>query len=254
MSYTVGQLAKLAKVSVRTLHHYDEIGLLKPSFHAVNGYRMYEKEELLKLQQILFFRELGFELEEIKKVVGAKNFSQMQALSKHKSHLQSVIRRYKQLVKTIDKTMKHLKGEETMTDPDIYHGFSEEKQKEYEDYLVDSYGESAKKLIDESKKRTSKFKKQDYENIRLEFDSIAKDLIDAINQGLLEDSEKVQMIVKRHYQVVSKFYEASKELYIGLGDIYVNHPDFKKMFDGYDPRLADFLKKAMKVFAEHSLS
>ncbi|MCH9631648.1 MAG: HTH-type transcriptional activator mta [Chlamydiia bacterium] len=253
MSYTVKELASLANISVRTLHHYDEVDLLKPAYHAVNGYRMYEEEQLLLLQQILFFKELGFELKKIREIVSATSFNKLKALSAHKTALLSSIRRYKSLVKTIDKTIMHIKGEIHMKDQEIYQGFSEEKQKEYEGYIVDNYGDSAKKWIEESKKRTSKFTKEDFAMIKQEFEDIHLALTRAIKDRLSEDADLVQILVKRHYQLVSRFYDPTKELYLGLAEVYTEHPDFKKMFDDFDPRLAGFLKAAIKVFAEKNL-
>ena len=107
MAYTVAKLAQLSGISVRTLHWYDEIGLLKPAYHGSNGYRYYEEEQLLTLQQILFFRELGFELKQIQKILGRTDFDQIVALRSHRQVLQKNLERTQKLIKTIDKTSKH---------------------------------------------------------------------------------------------------------------------------------------------------
>src|ERR1700730_4682473 len=104
MAYTVTKLAKISGVSVRTLHWYDEVGLLKPAYYGSNGYRYYEEEQLLILQQILFFRELGFELKQIRRVLGRSDFDKMVALSSHRQVLQTNIEKTRKLIKTIDKT------------------------------------------------------------------------------------------------------------------------------------------------------
>lgn len=137
MAYTVQKLAKISGVSVRTLHFYDEIGLLKPAYIEANGYRYYEEKQLLLLQQILFFRELGFELKQIQKILGKGDFDKVAALHSHKKVLQTNIERTKQLIKTIEKTINHLSGEKKMKDPEIYHGFSKEKQEEYEKQIIE---------------------------------------------------------------------------------------------------------------------
>ena len=129
--YTVKQLAKLAGVSVRTLHYYDEIGLLKPSSVGGNGYRHYEEEALLKLQQILFYRELELSLDEIKAVVGRPDFDVLSALQSHREALQGRVERLKRLIQTVDKTINHLKGNETMNAKGLFEGFSEEEQEKY---------------------------------------------------------------------------------------------------------------------------
>src|SRR5271169_4001554 len=110
MVYTVTKLAKISGVSVRTLHWYDEVGLLKPAYHGANGYRYYEEEQLLMLQQILFFRELGFELKQIEAILKRSDFDKMTTLSAHRQVLQKNVERTKRLINTIDRTIEHLKG------------------------------------------------------------------------------------------------------------------------------------------------
>jgi DNA-binding transcriptional MerR regulator len=132
VSYTVNKLAKLSGVSVRTLHFYDEIGLLKPAYYGDNKYRYYEEEQLLMLQQILFYRELGVPLNDIQKILQCESFDKIEALKSHKNILISNLERMQNLIKTIDKTITHLRGESTMKDNEFYYGFDSEKQKGYE--------------------------------------------------------------------------------------------------------------------------
>jgi MerR family transcriptional regulator, thiopeptide resistance regulator len=106
MVYTVKKLAELAGISIRTIRYYDEIGLLKPAYYGENGYRYYEDTQLLVLQQILFFRELGFELKQIRKILGRNDFDKIAALHSHKKVLQKDVERIRQLIKTIEKTIK----------------------------------------------------------------------------------------------------------------------------------------------------
>ena len=114
MAYTVKKIAELSGVSIRTLHFYDEIGLLKPAYHGNQGKRLYEEKELLLLQQILFFRELGFPLKDIQKILRKKDFDQLVTLTSHKQVLMKNLERTKQLIETIEKTIKHLKGKQKM--------------------------------------------------------------------------------------------------------------------------------------------
>jgi DNA-binding transcriptional MerR regulator len=125
--YMVKEVAKLSRVSVRALHHYDEIGLLKPAFVGPNGYRYYGRDELLRLQQILFHRELGFPLEEIQKVLGAPDFDRIAALRAHRERLVGEVRRYRKLVRTLDATLTALEGDTDMDDKAMYRGFSPKK-------------------------------------------------------------------------------------------------------------------------------
>src|SRR5581483_11843621 len=124
MAYTVKQVAKMSGVSVRALHFYDEIGLLKPACYGRNGYRFYEEPQLLTLQQILFYRELGFELKKIQGLLGRPSFQKLAALQSHREALNKKLARTRQLVETIDKTIQHLKGKKKMKSRQMFAGFS----------------------------------------------------------------------------------------------------------------------------------
>lgn len=256
MAYTVKKLSSISGVSVRTLHWYDEVGLLKPAYHGQNGYRYYEEEQLLLLQQILFFRELDFSLDEIRRIVNGSAFDQMHALSVHKKALQDSLARTKKLIKTIDKTLLHIRGETKMKNAEFYYGFDSEKQKTYEKELREMLKEKdyqGEDLIEESKKRTKNWKKADWESYQVDSDLIHKQLTEAMKQGLSLDSKEVQEIVGQHFALISRFYDPTKEVYIGLSEMYLEHPDFRKFYDAYDTNLAEFLAKAMKVYAEAHL-
>jgi DNA-binding transcriptional MerR regulator len=124
MAYTVKQVAAMSRVSVRTLHFYDETGLLKPAFYGANAYRYYEESQLLMLQQILFYRELGFELKQIKAIIGRKGFEKVRALQSHRKVLENNITKTRRLIETIDKTIQHLKGKGKMKDQEMFVGFT----------------------------------------------------------------------------------------------------------------------------------
>ena len=124
MAYTVKQVAAMSGVSVRTLHFYDETGLLEPAYHGANGYRFYEEPQLLTLQQILFYRELGFELKRIKQILGRADFEKVAALQSHRKVLQKNLSRTRTLIETIDKTIQHLKGIKKMKSKEMFAGFS----------------------------------------------------------------------------------------------------------------------------------
>jgi DNA-binding transcriptional MerR regulator len=123
MGYTVKQVAEMSGVSVRALHFYDETGLLKPAYQGANGYRYYEEAQLLMLQQILFYRELGFELKEIKAILSRPDFEKIAALRSHREVLEQDLARTRQLIATIDNTMEHLKGTKKMATEEMFTGF-----------------------------------------------------------------------------------------------------------------------------------
>ena len=124
MAYTVKQVSRMSGVSVRTLHFYDETGLLKPAFHGANGYRFYEESQLLSLQQILFYRELGFELKQIERILGRADFEKVAALQSHRKILQKNLARTRTLIETIDKTIEHMRGTKKMKSEEMFAGFS----------------------------------------------------------------------------------------------------------------------------------
>jgi len=143
MAYTVKQLAAMSGVSVRTLHFYDETGLLEPAYCGENGYRFYEKQQLLTLQQILFYRELGFELKQIKQVLGRADFEVATALLAHRKVLTKNFTRTRRLIQTIDKTVKHLKGSTRMSGEEMFRGFKVAVGKDRFDEPIEISGEPA---------------------------------------------------------------------------------------------------------------
>jgi DNA-binding transcriptional MerR regulator len=253
MAYTVKNLARISGVSVRTLHFYDETGLLKPAYHGANGYRYYEEEQLLMLQQILFFRELGFELKRIRKIIGSSHFDKIVALRSHRQVLEKDGRRIKKLINTIDETIEHLNGKKKMKDQNMYHGFSKEKQAEYEKELIGHFGEKARTHIAESHRKMKNWTKADWEKSGREFDQICKDLVKTKQEGLQTGSEEVQSLVRRHYQWLKKFWTPTRESYSGHSQFIVES-DLRKAYDAYHPELAEFLAAAMKAFANRELS
>ncbi|MFZ4674077.1 MAG: MerR family transcriptional regulator [Chlamydiia bacterium] len=256
MTYTVQKLAKLSGVSVRTLHYYDEIGLLSPAFVESNGYRYYGEKQLLELQQILFFRELGFELKKIQKILGKGDFDKVAALRSHRNVLYSNIERTEKLIQTIDKTIDHLTGGKKMKDQEMYCGFlTKEQQAEYQQYLKNRLGPEDS-TIEESENNVKNWTKGDWEKSNKEFDAICKALAKAMEEGLKIDSPEVQSIVALHHKWIKQFWTPNRESYKGLGLGYMEF-EWRKAFASYDPhhpRLAKFLAKAMEVFADRELS
>jgi DNA-binding transcriptional MerR regulator len=206
MAYTVNQLAKASGVSIRTLRFYDQIGLLKPAYHGDNGYRYYEEEQLLMLQQILFFRELGFELKKIQENLGRSDFDKISALQSHKKFLKKEAERMCSLIETIEKTIKHLKGEKSMKEQDMYFGFSKEKQAEYEKEIIERFGEQGKLHVEESRQNVKNWKKSNWDASKNAFVSICNELTAMLENHYSEDSKEVQEIIHRHYECLKQFW------------------------------------------------
>ncbi|MEJ0005929.1 MAG: MerR family transcriptional regulator [Steroidobacteraceae bacterium] len=162
---TVKQLAAISGVTVRTLHHYDEIGLLAPASVGANGYRFYGRKEQLRLQQILFHRELGVPLSAIAELLDLEAENQIAVLTQHREKLETERERYRALIDTIDHTILDLKGEGTMQNADLYKGFSPEKQAGYEAWLIERYGEPMREDIEHSRKSFAKMSPSEREAV-----------------------------------------------------------------------------------------
>ena len=246
MAYTVNKLAKLSGVSARTLRFYDEIGLLKPAYVGDNDYRYYEEEQLLMLQQILFYRELDFPLSEIQRIVSSDTFDKIESLQSHKRILEQGLGRTKQMIKTVNKTISHLRGKEKMKNEELYYGFDSEKQKKYEKQLI-AEGVVTQEYLDEYKKKLTS---NDKDKFIEEGKKINDDLISSMNKGLKPSSQEVQAIMRRHHAWVG--WNPTKEGYIGLSERYLT-PEFKKFYDQLHPKLLNFVVEAMQIFAEREL-
>ncbi|ANN97189.1 TPA: MerR family transcriptional regulator [Legionella pneumophila] len=253
MAYTINQLARLSGVSTRTLRFYDEIALLKPAYYGGNQYRYYKEEQLLMLQQILFFRELGFPLNDIQQIMSSDDFDKIESLKRHKSALESSLERTATLIKTIDKTISHLRGKIIMRDAEMYDGFDPIKQQEHEKYMLET-GVISQKQIDDSWTRVSHWKKSNWEQFKNAGEKLNLELANALAKGVRTDSDEVQALIQEHYDWVNNFWTPTKETYLGLGKMYLDHPDFRLFYNKYHPGLVDYLVAAMRVFAERKLS
>ena len=244
--YTVQQLAKLAGVTVRTLHHYDHIGLLKPSSRNSARYRFYGETELLRLQQILFFKELDFNLEDIARIIDSPGFDPVDALEAHRKELQNRAERLDALLETIDKTIKRLKGEKIeMVDEELYGGLSKDQ--------AEAYAEEAKrrwdpKVVNESNAKVKKWPKKKWASVNKELDEILKQLSALIGTPVADP--EVQALIARHHAHLNNFFEVKPNMYRGLGKLYVEDPRFHAYFEKYRAGLADYLAEGIAFYCD----
>ncbi len=256
--WTVKQVAKLSGVSVRTLHHYDEIGLLKPACVGANGYRYYGRDELLRLQQVLFHRELGFSLEEIGRVLDAAGFDRVAALKAHRGRLAADVARYRRLMKTIDQTLAALEGEQAMDEKGIYAGFDfdPKKQAAREARLIERFGEGVRPAIEKSLEILAQTSKADLQARKAEQDAIEAGLVEALAGGVPADSAGVQALMRRQHAWVAAWWgvKPGRQSFTGLGRTYVEDAEFRARYDAIAPGLSEYLCEGMKVFAERELS
>lgn len=248
---TVKQLAAISGVTVRTLHHYDEIGLLKPAYVGENGYRYYERSQLLRLQQILFQREFGVPLNEIADLLDMEGEDQVGVLMRHRERLEAEAKRYADLIQTIDRTIDGIKGHDDMKNADLYRGFSAEKQAEYEAWLIERYGDPMKAEIERSRKAMAKMSEAEQKAAMQELHDVEQALAEGLRRGVDPVSDVVDGMIRRHRAWVAAAWDkpCPPEAYIGLADLYLSHPDFVKRYETIEPGFADWLTSAMKAHA-----
>jgi len=250
-TYTVKQLAKLAGVSVRTLHHYDHIELLRPSSRSPAGYRLYQRGDLLRLQQILFFKELDFSLAKIRNILDDPDFDEVKALEDHRQLLEQRSKRIALLINTIDNTLTRLTEDTIMplTDAELYEGFTDEEIQTMKQEVKDSYDPETIKIADQNVRNMSKTQ---FQNAKEEGETIAREIAELMGQDAA--SPEVQVLIARHHALNEQFYPTSAEVYTGLGQMYTQDDRFRAYYDKYRPGLADFMAEAMAYYAEHTLA
>jgi MerR family transcriptional regulator, thiopeptide resistance regulator len=252
MAYTVKQLARMSGVSVRTLHFYDEVGLLKPAFHGANRYRFYEEAQVLTLQQILFYRKLGFELKQIKKILSRRDFDKIDALESHRKVLRRNLAETRKLIETIDKTIEHLKGTKIMKTKEMFAGFDAEQQAKHEQYLIERYGDSMKDGIARSKERVQNWTKKDWEKSSEAFAGICQELVALMRRELPAESPETQKVIRRHFDWLKQFWTPNSESYAGHSCLIVDS-ELRKAYEAFDPALPEFAAGAIREFAEKQL-
>ena len=232
---------------MRTLHYYDSIGLLTPPQVGKNGYRYYDDPSLLRLQQILFYREIGLELNQIQDILDSPNFDLLLALQSHRTVLREKIARLEALVNTVDTTIMHLAGEIKMSDKKMFQAFSEDKQKDYERRARLQYGPEK---VNESVKRWKSYTEAEKAKVFQEGNAIYSDLIAAIDAGQAPESVEVQTILIRWHDHLRYFYEPTLEILRGLGELYNTEPEFIANFKAMHPDLPAFIQNAVTVYVD----
>jgi DNA-binding transcriptional MerR regulator len=242
---TIKQLSTLAGVTPRTLHHYDQIGLLKPSRIGENGYRYYGDESMLHLQQILFYRELGLPLEEIKKIMGRRDFEVLAALESHKGELSKRIQRLEHLVKTVENTISYLKGQKEMSSKQIFSGFTPEEEEKYAREAEQLYDPET---VRESNRKWKAYGKEKQQAILAESGQIYVEMTAAMPKGA--DSPEAQALVERWRKNMDYFWTPSLEQLVGLAEMYTNDPRFRANYDALHPQLAEFILAAVTIYVD----
>lgn len=237
----VKEVADLSGVSVRTLHYYDEIGILCPGETTAKGYRIYTDEDLQVLQQILFFKEMGFPLKKIHEIIHSADFDRIEAMEMHRSALLEKRSRLDRMLETVEKTIKNAKGEGNMTNEERFEGF-DFSQNPYEEEAREKYGDQA---VDES---WQAIKKMDPEKIK-EQTGIIYTKLAKLRKGD-PSSPEAQEAIEEWYHFLNRIGHYPPEAFRGLGQLYVDDERFTQNIDQYGEGLAAFMKEAMTSFAD----
>ncbi len=241
--HTVKQLAEIAGVTPRTLHHYDRIGLLKPTSIGKNGYRFYGDETLYRLQQILFYRELGFALKDIKTVIEAADFEVLGALKSHRAALQGEVKRLHRLIRTIDNTAERLKGNGNMEPKRLFEGFSDAEQVELEAEAAERWDAD---IVHSSNKRWKGYSARERQRILDNGNALYAELAAVMPKGA--SSPEAQELMRRWRKHMEYFWSPTDEQLLGLADLYNEDPQFKANYERFAAGLASFMREAVRVY------
>ena len=249
MEYTVQKLGKMAGVSTRTLRYYDEIGILKPARINSSGYRIYGKQEVNRLQQILFYRELGVSLQCIKDILTSQSLNSTNALKEHRKKLLAKREQLELLIANVDKTIAEAEGRIIMRDKEKFEGFKQkmidENEKKFGKEIREKYGNEQ---IDKSNKVFKNLTKEQYDNL----EKLGHDVIDTLKAAFLTGGPAGKLAQKAadlHHQWLSLSWgEYTKEAHAGVAQMYVDDERFTAYYDKYQPGLAKFLRDAVLIY------
>lgn len=249
MEYTIQKLARLAGISTRTLRYYDEIGILKPARTTSSGYRIYGQNEVDRLQQILFYRELDFSLEQIMSIVTKPDFDATQALIEHRERLLARREQLDTLLSTVDRTIAMNEGRMTMSDKQKFEGFKrkliEENEEKYGTEIREKYGDDT---VNRSNAKLESMTEAEY----AEVERLQEEMFAALREGMASGDPAgaaAQKAAQLHKEWLTFYWDQySKEAHAGLAEMYVADERFKAYYDRHGTGTAEFLRDAIAFF------
>lgn len=253
MEYTVRKFGEMAGVSPRTLRYYDEIGILRPARINASGYRIYGPEEVDRLQQILFYRELGVDLATIRHIMEAPSFNKIMALKEHRKSLLTKQKQLERLIANVDKTIAAAEGGIAMSDEEKFAGFKEkmlaENEEKYGKEIREKYGETR---VEESYQKLRTMTKEQY----TEFEKLTAEIKDTLKAALATGDpagELAQKAAELHRRwLMFTWSDYSKEAHAGLAQMYVEDERFKAYYDKEQPGTAAFLRDAILIYTGYT--
>lgn len=251
VEYTVQKLGQLAGVSTRTLRYYDKIGLLQPSRINSNGYRIYGQPEVKRLQQILFYKELGVSLDTIKEILSSPTFLEEKALREHRKKLIEKRNQIEQLIINVEKTIAESEGRIFMSNKERFEGFKQnlvtENEKKYGKEIREKYG---KDTVEQSNAKLMNLSEEDYQKVTVLEQQIKDVLAEAFSTGD-PAGPLAQQAADLHKQWICYFWPTySKEAHAGLAQMYVDDERFTAYYDKEQPGTAEFLRDAITIYTK----
>ncbi len=248
MSYSVGQVAELAGVTVRTLHHYGQIGLLEPQDRTGTGYRRYSEDDLDRLRHILFYRELGFSLDDIATILRDPGAGTGAHLRRQRQLLTDRITRLRAMVEAVDKELEaHTMGIQ-LTPEEKFEIFGPDYSEDYETEAEQRWGDTD--AWRQSQQRTAKLSKQDWVEIKEAGDDLNRRLAAAMVAGAASDSAEAMDLAEEHRRSIEVFYDCGYQMHRGLGDMYLADERFTRTYEQVAPGLAQWLRDAIHANAD----
>jgi MerR family transcriptional regulator, thiopeptide resistance regulator len=251
VSWSIQDVARLAGISSRTLRHYDAIGLLVPARVGSNGYRYYDRPQLLRLQHILLLRELGVGLAAIAEVLDGGR-DELDALRAHHQRLQAESDRLSRLADTVARTIAERQGGTEMAAEELFAGFAQ-KRAELEGELVERYGDEVREHFAESERRTRSWTALDYASAGQYWTDLEARILAQLRAGTRPEDPEVQDLIDEHHAAVARFWTPTRDSYAGLDRLYVEHPEFRSRYDAQHPDLGGYLRDAIEVYARARL-
>jgi MerR family transcriptional regulator, thiopeptide resistance regulator len=253
LGYSVGEVADLTGVTVRALHHYDSMGLLRPSQRNEAGYRFYDPADLERLQRILFYRELGFSLANIGAILSDPKMNAAAHLRRQHKLLKDQIRRLQAMVAAVEHTMEVQKMGISLTPEERFEVFGEFSPEDYAEEAEQRWGNTDAYV--QSQKRAASYSKDDWLRIKSEGSELEARFAAALRNGVVTDSKEAMQLAEEHRQQITKnFYDCSLQMHKGLAEMYVADPRFQAHYDEIAPGLAEYVREAILANARRAES
>jgi MerR family transcriptional regulator, thiopeptide resistance regulator len=247
-TWTVGQVAERSGVTVRTLHHYDEIGLLRPSRRSASGYRLYTDEDLVRLQHVVVYRRLGFALEEVAVLLDDPEADVAAHLRRQRAAVTSRLDELAELVTAIDRALEAEVSGMQLTPEEQRELFGEDFKEEYQEEARERWGDT--EAWRQSQQRTSQYTKADWQAIKAEADGINARLVEALQTGEPADSAAAMDAAEAHRRHITRwFYDCPAEMHACISEMYVSDPRFAKTYEDMAPGLAQYVRDAVHANA-----